>query len=131
MFLEAKDFIAFQHELQSAQKLQTQQQHTKAYELYTKMYKTYKKDEEKQIILLKIANLFDKQQKYDEAERTFLKCTKFNNAEAFFRLGSLQLKKGEISIGVENLEKANCIKRNDIQIQTKLVYGYSLKEQTM
>lgn len=44
------------------------------------------------------------------------------------KLGALLLKNGRINSGVENIEKANCIKRNDIQIQNKLVYGYSLRE---
>lgn len=38
---------------------------------------------------------------------------------------------GKIEEGVENLEEANCLKRFDIKIENKLVYGYSMKEETM
>lgn len=38
---------------------------------------------------------------------------------------------GKVDEGVENLEKANCLKRFDSKIENKLVYGYSMKEETM
>jgi hypothetical protein len=44
------------------------------------------------------------------------------------RLGQLLIRRNRIDEGIENLEKANCIKRFDKEIETKLVYGYSLKE---
>ena len=81
--------------------------------------------------MLRIGCNFEKQEKYSEAEKTFLKGTKFNSADAFLFLGNLQLKIGKIEEGVENLEKANCIRRFDIAIENKLVYGYSLREETM
>lgn len=95
------------------------------------MYKTFKQEHEKQEVLLKIATLFEMQEKEVEAEKTYLKCTKFNNVEAFLKLGSLLIKNGRVSSGVENLEKANCLKRDNLEIQNKLVYGYSLNEDTM
>ena len=75
--------------------------------------------------------MFEKQEKELEAEKTYLKCTKFNNIQAFLRLGALLIKTGRIQSGVENLEKANCLKRDDLEIQNKLVYGYSLNSGTM
>lgn len=95
------------------------------------IYKNFKKDEEKIETLLRIGNIFEKQEKFCEAEKTYLKCSKFNSADAFLSLGNLQLKIGKIEQGVENLEKANCIRRFDIAIENKLVYGYSLREETM
>ena len=64
--------------------------------------------------MLRIGHLFEEQGKEAEAQKTYLKCTKFNNATAFLRLGSLLLKMGELGNGIENLEKANCIKRDDL-----------------
>ena len=95
-----------------------------------KMYKKYKQDKEKEIVLLKLAHNFERREMDDEAEKTYLKCTKFNIAEAFFRLGNLQIKNGRIETGVENLEKANCLNRDNLDIEIKLVYGYSLLDQT-
>lgn len=46
-------------------------------------------------------------------------------------LGELLLRTGRIKSGVDNLEKANCLKRFDLQIESKLVYGYSLRNETM
>lgn len=51
-----------------------------------------------------------------EAEKTYEKCTKYNNIEAFFKLGCLQIKSGLIEKGTENLEKANCIDRYNPKI---------------
>jgi tetratricopeptide (TPR) repeat protein len=81
--------------------------------------------------MLRIGAFYEREEKFGEAERTYLKCTRFNSADAFLSLGNLQLKLGKIDQGVENLEKANCIKRFDIDIENKLVYGYSLREETM
>ena len=64
------------------------------------MYKRYKNTSEKQKILMKIASNFELQDFDEEAEKTYLKCTKFNIAEAFYRLGNLQIKNGRIEIGV-------------------------------
>lgn len=50
--------------------------------------------------MLKIADIFEKQNKFVEAEKTYLKCTKFNNVSAFFKLGSLLLRIGRIKSGV-------------------------------
>ena len=49
---------------------------------------------------MKIASNFELQDFDEEAEKTYLKCTKFNIAEAFYRLGNLQIKNGRIEIGV-------------------------------
>lgn len=66
----------------------------------------------------------------DEAEKTYLKCAKYKTAEVFYRLGNLQIRNGKVSTGVENLEKANCIDKQNLEIETKLVYGYSLLDET-
>jgi hypothetical protein len=42
-----------------------------------------------------------------------MKCCKYNNAETFMRLGQLLIRRNRIDEGIENLEKANCIKRFD------------------
>ena len=65
-----------------------------------------------------------------EAEKTYAKCTKYNNIEAFFKLGCLQIKIGELEKGIQNLEKANCIERYNSKIEIKLVYAYSLVDET-
>ena len=94
------------------------------------MYKTFKNESEKQEILLRIAENYEIQGSYDDAEKTYRKCCKLDNARAFMKIGNLLIKRGKIYEGVENLEKANCIERCNIEIETKLVYGYSLREET-
>ena len=65
------------------------------------------------MVLLGIAYNFELQKQFDQAEKTYLKCCKYNNAEGFMRLGQLLIRRNRIDEGIENLEKANCIKRFD------------------
>ena len=45
-----------------------------------KLYKKFKKEHLKELIYLGIAYNYELQRKYDEAEITYLKCSKYNNA---------------------------------------------------
>ena len=64
------------------------------------LYKNYKEDNEKEKVLLKIAEIYEMQDLDHEAEKTYAKCTKYNNIEAFFKLGCLQIKIGELEKGI-------------------------------
>ena len=61
------------------------------------MYKEYKEPKEKEKLLIKIATIFEQQGRMDEATKTYQKCTKMNSAEAFTKLGSLQIKLGKVA----------------------------------
>jgi hypothetical protein len=47
-----------------------------------------------------LAYNFEKQSMFDEAEKTYLKCCKFNNYESFMKLGQLQIRLNKIKNGV-------------------------------
>lgn len=50
------------------------------------------------------------------------------NSQAFVRLGELQIRSGLTEEGIDNLEKATCMVRDDEEIKLRLAYGYSMLE---
>jgi hypothetical protein len=80
------------------------------------MYKRFKGTGEKETLLLKIGGNFEKMGLLAEAEKTYIKCTKYDCTEAFFKLGSFQIRNGKVEMGIENLEKANCVDRHNLKI---------------
>lgn len=77
--------------------------------------------------MLKIAWVFEKTGEIPYAMKTYEKCLKLgSNTKAFVKLGDLQILKGDIELGIDNLEKAVCILRNDEEVKLKLAYGYSM-----
>ena len=88
--------------------------HDQALNIYKKEYKMSVSTEQKSNILLKIALIFEKSNQFEFAMKTYEKCLKLGvNTKAFVKLGDLQILRGDIELGIDNLEKAVCILRSD------------------
>jgi tetratricopeptide (TPR) repeat protein len=86
------------------EKLLETSNHNKVLAIYKKEYKNAVGSEQKAHILLKIAFVFEKSDQLDYALKTYEKCLKLgSNTKAFVRLGDLQILKGDIEEGIDNL----------------------------
>jgi tetratricopeptide (TPR) repeat protein len=98
-------------------------------DIYKKDYKEATTVELKAEALLKIAWVFERSGYLENARKTYDKCLKLGmDIRAFVKLGELQIRMGFIEEGIDNLEKATCILREDEEIKLKLAYGYSMLE---
>ena len=75
---------------------------------------------------MRIGELFEEEENYEAAAKTYEKCIKYESPEGFLKLGELQLVRDEVASAIENLEKAACFYRDDDRLKLKLAYGYSL-----